>query len=273
MATDIHETSVLEEPRLRAAHTRTQVTGLLAVLAGLLVFLVGALVAGMVDGEFLSFFGVAMVVTTVAATLVWRFGTWAKVVGIVISLAILGMFWWTIFGIVYPAAIVDFVPALLVPIGGILGVVGGVLGIVAGRRNRLVPVATPGEQRTRQVVVAVGLIALVVSGALGLVNRSTVDPAVAAGAIALEHSNFEFLPETVTVAAGEQVRIVMKNSDPIVHTFSIEELGIDEAILPGNSELIEFTAPAGTYTIYCKPHAHKNDAGVWEGMVATLVAQ
>jgi plastocyanin len=271
MATEIHETSVLEEPRLRTVHTRTQVLGLLTVLAGLLVILVAALIAGLVDGEFLSFFGVAMVVILGAATLVWRFGTWAKVVGILASLAAGFMFWWAAFGLAYPASVVDFLPGLLIPLGVIVGLVGGILGIV--KRKQPAPAATAGERRTMQVVIAVGLIGLVVSGGLAMTSRSAVDPAVAAGAIQLEHTNFEFAPDAVTVAAGEQVRIVVKNNDPLVHTFSIEELGIDEVILPGNSELFEFTAAEGTYTIYCAPHAHKNDAGVWEGMVATLVVQ
>jgi hypothetical protein len=42
-------------------------------------------------------------------------------------------------------------------------------------------------------------------------------------------TDFEFDPESLSVAAGDSV--LVKNSDPFVHTFTVEELDIDVSLV------------------------------------------
>ena len=59
----------------------------------------------------------------------------------------------------------------------------------------------------------------------------------------------------------------------IERTFTIEGV-IDQDLIPGSDAVFSLSGlEPGTYQIYCKPHSHKNDAGKWEGMVATLEVQ
>jgi len=69
-----------------------------------------------------------------------------------------------------------------------------------------------------------------------------------------------FDPRTLTVKAGQTVRIEFASTDTAAHSdgggwhqFAIDDLGIDWKVGPMSSEVFEFTAPAtpGMYTFYC----------------------
>jgi len=53
---------------------------------------------------------------------------------------------------------------------------------------------------------------------------------------------------------------VVKNKDPILHTFTIYDLDIDERIGPGSEKLIEIGTPrAGIYGYVCRIFDHAAD--------------
>ena len=61
-----------------------------------------------------------------------------------------------------------------------------------------------------------------------------------------------FMPAQSTVPAGKTAKFFIKNNDLTVHTFTIQELGIDVKVLPGSENLIELSSPpAGTYVYVC----------------------
>ena len=77
--------------------------------------------------------------------------------------------------------------------------------------------------------------------------------------IRVEGSEFSFSPSSITVKAGEKVRITFVNVGQAPHDFTIDELGIKTSVLaPGQSETLTFTAPStGTFSFYCSVAGHR----------------
>jgi plastocyanin len=257
--------------RTRAVYTRVAALGLLLVALAPATVLLAGLIAGMSLGEELAFFGTLIVVPLIAALLVWRFGAWAKAIGIVVALGAAFMLFWMAFGLSYPGSVADFLPGVLLPVGVLLAVGGGVAGLVAHRRGRFEAAATVGERRLGGSAIVLVALALLASGALMLTNRTTAD---GAGAVEATIRDFAFVEATYTLPAGEPTTVVVRNNDAFTHTFTVPELGVDELVLPGNEVAVDVTAPAGTYTLYCKPHADMNEPDpAAAGMAATLIAE
>ena len=71
-----------------------------------------------------------------------------------------------------------------------------------------------------------------------------------------------FEPDRLEVQAGEPVRLLAKNKDFTLHTFTIEELGIDYTFKP-RSELV-FALPAlavGEFSYICTVPGHEKMTG------------
>lgn len=85
--------------------------------------------------------------------------------------------------------------------------------------------------------------------------------------INMESVNFSFSPASITAMPGQEVQITFtKNTG--VHTFAIDELGLDQSISEGG--VITFTAPdtLGNVPFYCSTGSHRA-----LGMEGVLVIQ
>lgn len=89
----------------------------------------------------------------------------------------------------------------------------------------------------------------------------------------VEMAPFSFTPSTMTVQAGDTVRVKIVNKEGM-HDFVIDELDVKSSQLTevDESEVIEFTVPADasgeTYEYYCSVGEHRA-----MGMVGTLVVE
>jgi plastocyanin len=103
----------------------------------------------------------------------------------------------------------------------------------------------------------VGFAALVLIGlsvAAGAAARITHESAVAQpGDIEITTENIEFSHQHINADAGE-ITVFVENKDTTLHTFTIEELGVDLQIPSNSAERITFDAPPGTYDFECSPH-------------------
>lgn len=124
------------------------------------------------------------------------------------------------------------------------------------------PLIAPSSRSRRGRLAAFGVIAVVVTGvAIALVVSRLQGPAASdATALQVSASMGGFDPSTLTVKAGQTVRIEFSSTDTAFHSdgggwhqFAIDELGIDWKVGPQSSNVFEFTAPAqaGTYSWYC----------------------
>lgn len=99
------------------------------------------------------------------------------------------------------------------------------------------------------VVVLVAATAVSIAAA-GRVVSFTAQP----GDIELTAKDFKFDSRTITTDTGT-VAVTVANDDATLHTFTIDELGVDLNVPPGTTQRVRFPADRGTYRFYCIPHA------------------
>lgn len=104
-------------------------------------------------------------------------------------------------------------------------------------------------------VAAVAAVALALVGS-SLVRLTTIDSVAAQpGDTGVVIAQTAF-PENVLVSAGD-VALFVDNSDPYSHTFTIDELGVDQTLVAGQSARVTFPADPGEYTFYCAIPGHE----------------
>ncbi|OGM20261.1 hypothetical protein A2955_00245 [Candidatus Woesebacteria bacterium RIFCSPLOWO2_01_FULL_37_19] len=88
--------------------------------------------------------------------------------------------------------------------------------------------------------------------------------------IQVQGSEYSFNPSSLSVNAGQKVRLTFVNNGTLPHNLAIDELGITtKTISAGDSDSIEFTpTESGTFTFYCSVGNHKA-----QGMEGSLQVQ
>lgn len=233
-----------------ARWTRLGALGLVMVGLGPIMMVAAALIWGLDVADDIGFFLVIGIVPLVTAFLVWRFGLWAKILGAVIAFLAAGMMFWTAFGLATPQSFFDFVPGLLVIPGGIIAIVSCIGAAVAGRRGNMTAEPVGGERRALRIVPTVVIVLAVVSAVVTFAGRSSVDAAQADTEVVL--SDFQFDQDEYDFTAG--TTILVRNEDPFLHTFTVEDWDVDETLGPGSEVLVEVPASPGEYVVFCRPH-------------------
>lgn len=240
----------------RTAYASTQAFGLGLIAAALAFMVTVALVLFGAEGD-IVIIGVVAAVAAAGAYVVTRFdATWARIVGLVLTVLIFMVSFFFLFGVFQPFSPVEFVVGLTYVFGVILTIFGGIRALVAARKGTVGP--TPAEKRTRSVVFTIIGVAAVVSVAGFFITRETVSDAEAAGATRIEMTAFEFEPDPATVSAGGSLLIV--NADPFVHDFTLSQLDIALDVGPGSEALVDLSSAApGTYDYFCSLHSSGED--------------
>ncbi len=240
---------------------------------GLLAFALVLIVDGVLfvlrgqsgDLGFVVYVGVP---TVVIALLALRIGGWAltlaavwAVLMLLASLFFLGPFLSQI------NSFWDFAPAVAAVVARLAAAVGGIGSFVQRRRGTVRQTATIGERRSLVGATVIVVVLAALSGVLHVTSLETVSADAKAGAVAVGMKDTQFDPARLTVQAGQPLTLVVKNGDLGAHTFTIRELGINEAVIGGSERLITITASdPGTYEIVCEIPGH-------EAMKGTLVVQ
>ncbi len=249
----------------KARWTRLATLGfVMQALAPILMLGAGLAFGYKLDQEEL-FFVVPAVVSLVGAFIVSKFGAWAKLVGIVAALFPMGMLFWTAFGLAAPGSFFEFLPGLLMIPGGIIAIVSCIAAFRNERKGIRTAPADSKERRALQIVIGVLLIAAVISGTLTFMGRETTEET---GAATIAGKEFRFAPKEVEVSQGDT--IIVTSNDPFGHTFTIDELDIDETLTPGDKIGILIPKRAGTCVFYCKPHSDPKNPDPKEDMAGTL---
>jgi plastocyanin len=144
-----------------------------------------------------------------------------------------------------PASAGDFIlnaASLIAAIVGIVAAIG-----VLRRRD------APASSTPRMVGMA-GLGIFLLTFVVGIVALVTYkDASAQAGDIKLVAEDFEFSADTLRATQGE-VSVFVENKDSTLHTFTVDELGVDLDVPAGSSARVTFDAEPGTYEFYCVPH-------------------
>ncbi|WP_087974819.1 cupredoxin domain-containing protein [Oceanobacillus rekensis] len=76
-----------------------------------------------------------------------------------------------------------------------------------------------------------------------------------------------FNPDAITIASGETTELLLKNVGQKEHTFTVEKLGIDVELQPGEQKTITVKPEeTGTYELICRYHEQ-------EGMVGEVIVE
>jgi plastocyanin len=81
-------------------------------------------------------------------------------------------------------------------------------------------------------------------------------PAAAGADIAVEASDFAFQPKELSVDPGASTTLEFTNGDDVEHSFTSDDLGLDETVEGGASATITIDAPDenGTHEFHCRFH-------------------
>lgn len=73
-------------------------------------------------------------------------------------------------------------------------------------------------------------------------------------------TEFSLSPSSITVKAGDRVKITFRNTGGASHNLAIEGLGVStKTIGSGKTDTVEFTVPtSGTYPIFCSVPGHRS---------------
>lgn len=88
------------------------------------------------------------------------------------------------------------------------------------------------------------------------VGETIDDPTPQPVTIEMESGNFFFAPNAITAEVGQEITINFANNSG-THTFAIDELGIDEFIVEGESLTFSADLDPGTYSFYCSVGSHR----------------
>ena len=159
-----------------------------------------------------------------------------------------------------PDSFFDFAYRPVIGLAATIFIVGGsVAGLVQHVRGRT---STSGPSSvTLAVKCVLGLVVVLslVSAALTVTGVDRLSAADKEGATTITASGLAFDTATLTAAADGATKIVVRNDDMGVHTFTVAALGIDVKVGPRSENLIELTSPTpGTYEFHCRIKGHED---------------
>jgi plastocyanin len=117
------------------------------------------------------------------------------------------------------------------------------------------------------------LLAMAVGGAyLGTIGVSAesmgkIQPRETVKTIEVDLNDNKFNPSVITIPHGTTTTLILKNKGVKEHTFTVEQLGIDVELQPGQEKTITVQPKqAGTYELICRYHFR-------EGMIGKVIVQ
>ena len=241
-------------------YTRVTISGLaLLAVAHLLLATTG----------WLFFAIVGLILSLLAAGLVWKYGRWALIVAVVLALLSAAVSSHVMdYGLESPDSFFDFVPSITAIAGFLMAFIGGIVAFVQQRRGSARTVATGVERGTFGSVMAALVVLTIMSVILTPLGRESLSAEERAGGtlVLMKNVRFErnvrFEPDRLFATTGSSLRLVVDNDDLVIHTFTIKDLDIDVTVGPKSETLVELPAlRPGEYKITCEVPGHEEMKG------------
>ena len=114
----------------------------------------------------------------------------------------------------------------------------------------------------RKSIMGLGLLALaaiLTAAACGGDDEEAGDPSGdGSGAVTLDAGDFFFSSTELTADPGQTLTVTVSNNGVAEHTFTIDDLGVDEVVKAGEEKAIDVAADqSGTFEYYCRFHHSK----------------
>jgi uncharacterized cupredoxin-like copper-binding protein len=166
------------------------------------------------------------------------------------------------------SAVADFALSLTAVIGVILSIPFGIQGFRESRRKTMNPFQA--SRLTAFALLGFGIfVGGVITANLGSLSQGASTTSLEGPpdvTLTLEEKNTLFVTKELTVRNGNNMLIIIKNSDASVHTFTINEIGVNVENPASRTSLAAFKADkVGTYIFYCAIPGHR-EAGM-EGKI------
>jgi plastocyanin len=89
------------------------------------------------------------------------------------------------------------------------------------------------------------------------------------GLVEIEVQSLSYTPANIKSKADQEITLRLTNTTRELHTFTIDQLGIDLQLLPGETQSVTFTpTEPGTYPFYCTVGDHRK-----QGMEGSLIVE
>jgi uncharacterized cupredoxin-like copper-binding protein len=101
-------------------------------------------------------------------------------------------------------------------------------------------------------------------GSLGVFAESgaVTQPMETVKAIEVKLNDDNFNPKVITILNGKTTPLILKNEGKKEHTFTVEKLGIDAEVQPGQEKTITVEPKnPGTYELICRYHFQQGMVG------------
>lgn len=80
-------------------------------------------------------------------------------------------------------------------------------------------------------------------------------PAAGAAKLSVQAQDTYFQPTELTGSFGQGMEVTVKNAGKLPHTFTIDELRVDQEVAPGKTVTLRLSpAEPGEFNFYCKYH-------------------
>ena len=254
--------TTISEPTGRPFYSRLAIGGLITIVVMMVVLGIVQLASS--DTSNLVFLIINIAIALIVASLIWRFGSWALVLGAIAGLLGTALSYgpYLFLSVGSINSVFDFGVAVVTTAASIMALVGSVVAFVQLRRGSTRVEATAVERNALRGVAVVVAVLVALSAVVTLAARDTVEEADRAGAIEVLMKTTEFRTAELNAKAGETLRLVLKNDDLYIHTFTIDELGIDVTIGPrGEKALSVSPSNTGTFEYKCNIPGHESMTG------------
>ena len=241
----------------RSVYVKFALFGVLLYLITALIFFVAVIASEPSEVGFILFLVVPALVVGAA---IYFIRPWGLILGVIGG----------IFGLMFfaedtdlimsaPQAFFDFTGGLVGIVGLVTLIIASVLGLIQHFRNETRTEFTPTHRRILQGIVGVLAVVAVVSAALTAMNLGGASAEEEQGATVITAKGTAWDVTMVNLSSGN-LKLVVKNKDLFLHTFTIYDLDIDEKLGPGSETVIELPAgTTGTHPFVCRLFDHELD--------------
>ena len=241
----------------RDAYVKAALVGLGIYLVGVALITVAVLISEPEEVVFLLFLLVPAIIVGAALVFLRR---WGLIVGILGALfGLVGFFEDIDLILTTPKAFFDFSAGLFVIAGLLTLLVACIIGTVQYFRGA---VRTDlGQNGKAALGGLVGILAVlaVVSAVLTALNVGDASAEEKQGATVLTAKKTDWDVDMIDGRSGQTLKIVVRNEDSFLHTFTIHDLDIDVRLGPFSEEVVEINASAGNYGFVCRIFDHETD--------------
>jgi hypothetical protein len=241
----------------RSVYAKIALFGIGLYLVAALLFFIAVLITEPSEVVFILFL---LIPALVIATVIYFLRPWGLILGVIGG----------IFGLMFfaedidlilttPQSFFDFTGQLFGTAGLLTLIIASLLGLIQHFRGATRTEVTATEHRVVRGILGFLIVLAVVSALLTMLNMGGVSEAEGQGATIITAQKTAWDVEMVNLSSGN-LKLVVRNRDAFLHTFTMYDLDIDERLSPGSETVIEL--PAGTTGVHpfvCRLYDHELD--------------